>query len=155
MKKILLFIIAVFVTCSVFSQEARQVIWKNGDEVVTLKAAKEGVTMKSGDRSVYSNSQASGNIGIECRFEPSSLISVNEGKAVEFEVKWYYYMSTKRSLMSTAVVAVDPNTTDNYAKLLSTKSNARSGWWEVVIKNKITGQVVTYANQEVYQIKLN
>ena len=75
---------------------------------------------------------------------------------VTFEVKWYYYMSTRRTFMGTNSVDVDPNKADKdgLVKMVCSKTNPRPGWWEVQIRNKTTDQPVVFAKKSTFSILL-
>jgi len=162
MKKIFLFFLFVIFSGTAFSQTPAQIIWRNGSkdgDVITLKDASEGIELKSDTRkqvkSIYVDSQAQGSVGIECSFVKNDIEAIGKG-AVSFEVKWYYYMSTRKSLVGTNTVTLDTqDSKDGIIKFVCMRDNVRSGWWEVKIKNKTTGEIIKYANQDSYQICFN
>ena len=86
----------------------------------------------------------------------NDMTAISQGETVNFEVKWYYYMSTRRSLMGSNSIAVSSkDTQDGIVKFVCEKNNVCTGWWEVTIKNKKTGEIIRYANQDSYQICFN
>jgi hypothetical protein len=163
MKK--LFFVFLFLTLSgaAFSQMPAQIIWRNGGkdgDVVTLKDAQNGVPLKAGKnaktRSIYSENPNSGSVGIECSFPTNEIASMTKDGKLNFEVKWYYYMSTRKSLMGSNSVTIDDSAAqDGIVKFVCERNSICTGWWEVTIKNKNTGQMIRYANQDSYQICLN
>lgn len=161
MRKVLFLIMLIVSVSELFAQTPIQVIWRNGGkdgDIVTLKDAQDGVDLKqavSKQRSIYSENTTFGAVSIECSFSKRDILNYPNGE-VEFDVKWYYYMSTKKSLMGSNSIIVDAsNDSDGIVKLVCTKPNVRSGWWEVVVKNKETGEIIQYANQQNFQIKFN
>jgi len=161
MKKIFFLFFGILFSLTAFSQTPARVIWRNGSQdgdIITLKDAAGGVELKSDVRqtkSIYASSQADGSVGIECSFVKTDIEALGKS-GVSFEVKWYYYMSTRKSLMGTSTVTISPeNAQDGIIKFICMRNNVRSGWWEVRIKNKATGEIIKYANQDAYQICFN
>jgi len=139
-----------------------QVIWKNGNDNVTISEAKDsGVVLDlpetaSASYSTPSSQKAQSQISIECLFKAKDVADTYPDGA-DFEVKWYYYMSTRKMLMTTKTITLKPDdiNKDGFASLICyCKQNPRAGWWEVQIKNKHSSELVTYADQDTYQILL-
>ncbi len=165
-NRILLLIVALWAAGHVSAQKPDpapvQVIWKNGNDNVTISEAKdEGVVLSqpvanSTSYTAPALGKSAGQISIECLFKAKDIADVYPDGA-EYEVKWYYYMSTRKMLMSTKVVSLKPEdiNPDGFASLVCyCKQNPRAGWWEVQIKNKQSSELVTYADQDTYQILL-
>ena len=163
MKKILfIFLCLFFCQDALFAQTPAQVVWRNGGkngDIVTLKDAQQGVEIKADakkNRSIYAETQNTGCVAIECSFAKNDIEAIAEDKKINFEVKWYYYMSTRKSLMGSSSITLDESQdTDGIVKFVCVRSGICSGWWEVIIKNKNTGEIIKYANQDSYQICFN
>ncbi|MCQ2249933.1 MAG: hypothetical protein MJZ66_02365 [Bacteroidales bacterium] len=165
-NRILLLIVALQVSVLVSAQRPDpapvQVIWKNGNDNVTISEAKDdGVVLSPMSTNAaalpgQASAKTASQISIECLFKAKDMADVYPDGA-DYEVKWYYYMSTRKMLMSTKVVSLKPEdiNQDGFASLVCyCKQNPRAGWWEVQIKNKQSSELVTYADQDTYQILL-
>ena len=160
MKKILLVFLLLTCFAEVFAQTPAQVIWRNGGKdgsIVTLKDAQKGVPLTAGknkSRTAYSDKK--GSISIECSFTQNDFMALSNGSPINFEIKWYNYLSTRKSLMgSNSVTVSSTDVQDGIVKVVCEKNNVSTGWWEVTIKNKKTGEMIRYANQDSYQICFN
>ena len=124
------------------AQSPAQVIWCDGNDKITLKTAKtEGLKLQDV-------------LAIEASFSPQEIAKISQ--SVDFEIKWYYYMSTKKTLMGTSRVTVNANDTssDGFIKLKSERKNTRQGWWEVQIRCKNSDAQISFAGEKEYQILL-
>ena len=145
MKKITMLLIALFVAAGVFAQTEvtpAQVIFNCGDKKVTLKEAKtEGVQLPQ-------------SLEIEVVFSDSETAKLNS-ENVTFEFRWFYYMSTKKTLMATNTIAVDSAAdNDGLVRVVCEKKNARKGWWEVQVKCKTNDSPVVFAGTKEFSILL-
>lgn len=148
---------------SIFAQTPAKIYWKSGDDSIELGPATEGVDVKTSSkalekpvatRSIYS--APTGTLSIVGKFSPKDIMSISD--EVELEIKWYYYMSTRKSLIGTTTITLNKDNLDDdgFCSFEDTRNNVRSGWWEVSITNKTTSAKIVYAgNDGVYQIKLN
>lgn len=159
MKKIITLICALVTSIFVYGQNEVHVAWDNGGELVTDAVAEtEGTVLKTGapSRDLFSNSRGAVKpISIVCTFKASDLKAINS-EEVAFEVKWYYYMSTRRTSMGIYTVLVDPNKCDSegLVKMVCTKNNPQTGWWEVQVRNKNTGELVEFGKKTSFSILL-
>jgi hypothetical protein len=159
MKKIITLIYALVTSVFVYGQNQVHVAWDNGGELITDAVAEsEGADLKEAapSRDLFSNSRGSVKpVSIVCTFNASDLKAI-DSKEVAFEVKWFYYMSTRRSTMGTYTVLVDPNKCDSegLVKMVCTKNNPQAGWWEVQVRNKNTGELVEFGKKTSFSILL-
>ena len=145
MRTITMLLIALFATIGLQAQTEvtpAQVIFNCGGSKVTLKEAKtEGAKL-------------SPDLNLEVVFSLPELLKLNT-ETVSFEFRWYYYMSTKKTLMGTTTVSADINEAENnlvYVKC--DKKNARQGWWEVQIKCKANDSQIEFAGTKEFSILL-
>lgn len=118
-------------------------VWYVGDETVTLKQAQsDGVT-------------ATTSLKIEMSFIKDDFKSFT-GDEITFEVKWYFFMSTRKTLMATNTISINrfQADKDGILKMTGEKKNTRKGWWEVQIKCKNNDELIKYAGKTEYQILL-
>ncbi|MBR6177233.1 MAG: hypothetical protein IKQ70_05030 [Bacteroidales bacterium] len=145
MKTITMLIIALFAAVGLQAQTEvtpAQVIFNCGGSKVTLKEAKtEGAKLDP-------------NFDLEIVFSKTELEKL-QAESVNFEFRWYYYMSTKKTLMSTATVTTDISAADdNLVHIKSEKKNPRKGWWEVQIKCKTNESQIEFAGTKEFSILL-
>ena len=145
MKIITMLLIALFAAAGIQAQTEvtpAQVIFNCGGNKVTLKEAKtEGVKLST-------------DLDLEAVFSLPELLKLNT-ENVSFEFRWYYYMSTKKTLMGTTTVTANLSEAENnlvYVKC--EKKNARQGWWEVQIKCKANDTQVEFAGTKEFSIQL-
>ncbi|MCQ2974681.1 MAG: hypothetical protein MJ211_07710 [Bacteroidales bacterium] len=146
MKKVTLFLLLLVASINTIAQteiEPIQVIFNCDGSKVTLKTAKtEGVKQTN-------------TINVEAIFSKSELSKLNS-PTISFEFKWYYFMSTKKTLMGTNLVNVNISEAnkDGLIKVLCEKKNTRQGWWEVQIRCKTNDSQILFAGTKEYQILL-
>lgn len=145
MKIITMLMIALFAVSGLKAQTEVtpvQVIFNCSGSKVTLKEAKtEGVKLDS-------------NIEIEVVFSEAELAKLNSPN-VSFEFRWYYYMSTKKTLMATTTVAADMDSAvDKLVWVRCEKKNVRQGWWEVQVKCKTNDSQIEFAGTKEFSILL-
>lgn len=145
MKRITILLIAFFATLYVQAQTEltpAQVIFNCDGNMVTLKEAKtDGTTLIP-------------NLEIEVVFAQSELAKLNT-QNINFEFRWFYYMSTKKTLMATYTVAADMDSVaDKLIRVKSEKKNVRKGWWEVQIKCKTNDSPIEFAGTKEFTILL-
>ena len=152
-------ILILLVVCGVSSAQTQvHLAWENNGELITDAVAEsEGTDLVPVvDANVTRSLRESYKpVSLVCTFTASELKSLGKD-VVSFEVKWYYYMSTRRTYMGTSTVDVDPNKADKdgLVKMVCSKSNPRPGWWEVQILNKTTEQQVLFAKKSTFSILL-
>lgn len=145
MKTITMLLIALFAAVGIKAQTEvtpAQVIFNCGGSKVTLKEAKtEGAKLDP-------------NFDLEIVFSKTELEKL-QAESVNFEFRWYYYMSTKKTLMSTATVTANiSEAEDNLVHIKSEKKNPRKGWWEVQIKCKTNDSQIEFAGTKEFSILL-
>lgn len=145
MKIITMLMIALFAVSGLKAQTEVtpvQVIFNCSGSKVTLKEAKtEGVKLDS-------------NLEIEVVFSEAELAKLNSPN-VSFEFRWYYYMSTKKTLMATTTVAADMDSAvDKLVWVRCEKKNVRQGWWEVQVKCKTNDSQIEFAGIKEFSILL-
>ena len=159
MKRILIILILLAV-CGVSSAQTQiHLAWDNNGEVITDAVAEsEGTDLVALVDANVSRSlrETYKPVSLVCTFTADELKTLAKDGVVTFEVKWYYYMSTRRTFMGTSTVDVDPNKADKdgLVKMVCSKTNPRQGWWEVQIRNKTTDQPVTFAKKSTFSILL-
>jgi hypothetical protein len=152
-------ILILLAVCGVSSAQTQvHLAWENNGELITDAVAEsEGTELVAVvDANVTRSLRESYKpVSLVCTFTASELKSLGKD-VVSFEVKWYYYMSTRRTYMGTSTVDVDPNKADKdgLVKMVCSKSNPRPGWWEVQILNKTTEQQVLFAKKSTFSILL-
>lgn len=142
MKKLLLLSLLIISTLCTKAQTPVQVIWCDGNDKITLKTAKtDGVKLKDV-------------LSIEVSFPLQEIAKISQ--TVDFEVKWYYYMSTKKTLMGTNRITLNTDNVspDGFLMLKSERKNTRQGWWEVQIRCKNSDSQVVFAGEKEYQVLL-
>ena len=145
MKIITMLIVALFAVSGLKAQTEVtpvQVIFNCSGNKVTLKEAKtEGIKLDP-------------NLEIEVVFSESELAKLNSPN-VNFEFRWYYYMSTKKTLMATTTVTADMSSVeDKLIWVRCNKSNLRQGWWEVQVKCKTNDSQIEFAGTKEFSILL-
>ncbi len=159
MKQICIILVVFMSLCGVCTAQTQiHLAWSNGGEVITDAVAEnEGTKLlpvvdANVSRSLRESYQP---VSLVCTFTSDELKAINKD-SVTFEVKWYYYMSTRRTFMGLNTVVVDPSNADKdgYVKMVCSKANPRPGWWEVQIRNKTTDQMVMFAKKSTFSILL-
>ena len=158
MKPIVIILI-LLAACGVSSAQTQiHLAWDNNGEIITDAVAEsEGTNLVAVvDASISRSLRESYKpVSLVCTFTADELKTLSKD-LVTFEVKWYYYMSTRRTYMGTSTVDVDPNKADKdgFVKMICSKTNPRPGWWEVQIRNKTTDQPVMFAKKSAFSILL-
>ncbi len=115
--------------------------WLNGVQVVQLKQAKtEGVLLTD-------------SISLQVTFLNKDYARFNSDSN-NFEVRWFYYMATKKQLMDSYFQkAVLINTLPDANYMLQTaRTNLRKGWWEVHVIFKGDNGLVQLDNISTFQV---
>ncbi len=141
--KLKLTLLFLFVALSIFSfaQELpSKVVFENGSLTYTLKQSKEGVKQLE-------------NNDIKIKFFiPRSRIEAL-GENPEIEVKWYYYMSTRKTLMTNKTIKLSSeNLSGDFYVITSSNSSLTSGWWSVQAKIKNSSSDITFAGINEFSI---
>jgi len=158
MKRICIILILLAVCGMSMAQTQIHLAWDNDGKVITDAVAETDGTelVALVDASVARSLRESYKpVSLVCTFSADELKKLSDG-VVTFEVKWYFYMSTRRTFMGTNTIDVDPRKADKdgLVKMVCSKSNPRPGWWEVQIRNKTTDQPVTFAKKSTFSILL-
>ena len=146
MKKILLLISIFLLSISGIAQKISTlqptlVVWKTNGEKISLNDAKYGVYV--GD-----------SLAINMYFHQYYFENIKDKENLQLEFRWYYYLSTRRSLMSVEKVSYRqakkiPN---NVIMFKSVQKNLQSGWWEVQVVNSNDAGFVSIAKVSKFQI---
>lgn len=165
MKKLLLTLPILLAAGLSFGQKPSQIIWEGvGAEYSINEAEHEGISLEAtedvNDELATRGFQASGAnslppISLVCSFTKEDLMDDNtDGEVVEFEVKWYYYLTNRRMLMKTEKKQLDPSQVeaDKVVKLKIVNNQSRQGFWEVQILNKKTKRPVEFAGQTIFKL---
>lgn len=156
MKRICIILVLLAICGVTTGQTQIHLVWDNNGEIITDAVAESDGTelVAVVDASVARSLRESYKpVSLVCTFTADELKSFGKD-VVTFEVKWYYYMSTRRTYMGTSTVDVDPSKSDKdgLVKMVCTKTNPRPGWWEVQIRNKTTDQQVVFAKKSTFSI---
>ncbi|MBN2663931.1 MAG: hypothetical protein JXR68_09810 [Bacteroidales bacterium] len=145
MKKIILFIGLIFISNLVFSQKISSlnptmVVWENNSEKITLSQARYGVVMKD-------------SLSLDVYFSKFVFDRI-KAKSAGFEFRWYYFLSTRRSLMYVEKVDFDEikELSDGNLLVHSTQQKLQPGWWEVQVFTTYDNGLLEIANTSKFQI---
>ncbi|MEA3451808.1 MAG: hypothetical protein U9Q83_07875 [Bacteroidota bacterium] len=129
MKKIILLFGLILISSSIFAQKISMlhptlVVWKNDADKVSLKEAKYGVVLKD-------------NLSLDVYIHQMYFNRMDNPNEISLEFRWYYYLSTRRSLMYVDKVSYkDANKkVKNVTVFSSVQKDLQNGWWEVQIVN--------------------
>jgi len=144
MKKNILLLILIFSANSIFAQKISSlsptlIAWENNNQTVSINEAKYGVFFKD-------------SLSLDVMFHQTQFDRITNANNIVFEFRWYYYLSTRRSLMFVDKVKanVQPNTA---VHLSSTQQSLQSGWWEVQIYTSYdNGGFIQIGDVSKYQI---
>jgi len=144
-----LFIISIFAVFFINNTLA-QSISKIKPVVLNWKAANESITLKKASNDGITQPDS---LSFEVTFNKSELEKYI-GSNVNFEFKWYYYLSTKKKLMDTYIVTYNPKNakSDGSVVLKSTRSNINKGWWEVQVVAQYDNGLIELSNLTQFQI---
>jgi len=117
-----------------------QIIWSADGNKTTLKDATYGIEKPD-------------SLSINILFR-EDYVRTFEQKDLNFEVRWYYYFSTRRKLIETQFVSFnEKNFKENGSYLISSsKGNISKGWWEVQIIAKKDNGLLQIGKLNKYQI---
>ncbi len=148
MKKITL-LLAILIGVSFLSKINAQVISKLKPTQIIWSADNKKTTLKEG---VYGIKQPD-SLTINVFFRGDYIKAFDE-KDLNFEVRWYYYFSTRRKLIETQTISYNQNNFKNNGSYLvsSTKGNISKGWWEVQIIAKKDNGILQIGKLKKYQI---
>ncbi len=146
MKKILFLTVIIFAGISIFAQKISSlqptlVVWKTGNNKISLNDAKYGVV--AGD-----------SLELDMYFHEYYFEKVQNKDNLNLEFRWYYYLSTRRSLMSVEKVNYKDakKLQDNMLVFRSSQKNLQPGWWEVQVVNTEDGGFIEIAKVSKFQI---
>lgn len=153
-------LVVLVITNVAYAQELvpAGIVWKTGESEVSIAdAQKDGIhpeeSVADGENATTRGGKTQ-DFSIECVFPADSLKKVYPN-GVDYEVRWYYYMSTRRMLMSSYTVKIDhkdANEEGFVVLVCKPKQNLKSGWWEVSLKNKVTNKILQYGGEEAYKV---
>lgn len=161
-KGLIALIVAIVVANSAFAQklDPLQVIWKTESKTIPINEAKDGVDLSCITSPMVNNVRGiaaqGGEIALHCVFQASDLCR-DFPDGIEYVVKWYHYMSTRKMLMSTSLHKVSYTDSDSQGMVTlvtNPKLKLRNGWWEVVILSRENGDTLRFAGNSQYQIYL-
>ncbi len=146
MKKLLLILVLFLSVNSLFAQKISNlsptlVVWEMANKKYSLKDAKYGV-------------QQTDSLSLNVYFHKSFFDRVKTADNITFEYRWYYYLSTRRSLMFVDKVKYNQGQTldDNVISFSSSQKTLQPGWWEVQIITTYDNGYIQIGDTYKYQI---
>ena len=146
MKKTILILGLILFSLSIFAQKVSMlhptlVVWKTGTEKYSLKEAKYGVALKN-------------DLSLNVYFHKLYFSRLSNPADLTLEFRWYYYLSTRRSLMYVDKVPYKDAKIDaeNVVIFKSVQKNLQPGWWEVQIVNSNDTGFLEIGNVSKFQI---
>jgi len=148
MKKITL-LLAILISVSFLSKLNAQVISKFKPTQIIWSADGNKTTLKDAIYGIEKPDSLSLNI----LFREDYIRTFAE-KDLTFEVRWYYYFSTRRKLIETQAISFNSNNFKKNGSYLvsSSKGNISKGWWEVQIIAKKDNGLLQIGKLNKYQI---
>lgn len=132
MKKIAYIIIILFSFTTIKAQKISSIsptliVWRNNNDKISVNDAKYGVFFKD-------------SLSLDVKFHKTQFDRISNTNNLVFEFRWYYYLSTRRSLMFVDKVKYsNAKITNNSVALNSTQQSLKSGWWEVQVYTSYDG----------------
>lgn len=127
MKKITLLIIILFASNFIFGQKISTlsptlIVWKNNNQKVSLNDAKYGLSFND-------------SLTLNVTFYKTFFDRINDAENIVFEFRWYYYLSTRRSLMFVDKIKYKDAifSGNNSVEINSSQTGLQQGWWEVQV----------------------
>ncbi|MBN2663000.1 MAG: hypothetical protein JXR68_05070 [Bacteroidales bacterium] len=127
MKKLSIILIILFGANFIHGQKISTltptlVVWKNNNQKISLNDAKYGL--------VFNDS-----LTLNVTFYKSIFDRIGDADNIVFEFRWYYYLSTRRSLMFVDKVKYKDAlfSGNNTAEITSCQKGLQQGWWEVQV----------------------
>ena len=148
MKK-LISILIIFASISLLTTINAQSISSLAPTHVIWAADGQQVTLKNGSYGIAKHDSLS----LKIYFRKEYIKKFDEEK-LNFEVKWYYFFSTRKQIIESKVVKYNANhfQTDNSYLISSTKGNLTKGWWEVQIVSGTDNGLIEFGNIYKFQI---
>ncbi len=146
MKKYILILGILLSVNIIFAQKISNlsptlIVWKTNSKKISLKDAKYGINLND-------------SLSLNVMFHKSVFDRVTDANNLVFEFRWYYYLSTRRSLMY--VDKVKYKNADlsvaNVVNLKSTQKTLQKGWWEVQIVCSYDNGFIQIGDISKYQI---
>ena len=145
MKKYLFLIGLLLLTGISFSQKISSlsptlIVWKSNNEKISLVQARYGVFAKD-------------SLSIDVYFPQQTFDRMSNAANVKFEFRWYYYLSTRRSLMYVDKVGYNKsNSKKDVVVLHSSQQRLQPGWWEVQVVTTYDNGFLEIAETSKFQI---
>ena len=146
MKKIILIIGIVFLSNLVFSQKISSlsptmIVWQQNKNKVSLSQARYGVAIQD-------------SLSLDVYFSQSTFDRITNSENVQFEFRWYYYLTTRRSLMYTEKIDFSNIQISNNGVVIihSSQNKLQSGWWEVQVLTTYDNGYLEIANTSKFQV---
>jgi hypothetical protein len=146
MKKIIILSIFSLFAINLFSQKISNlsptlIVWKNNNERISLRTAHYGVCPKD-------------SISLYVYFSKYKLNKLYKSKNFSLEFRWYYYLSTRKTLMRIDKLDYKKaqKLKNNIVLFKSTQKVLQPGWWEVQILNTDDNGYLEIGNVYKFQI---
>lgn len=116
------------------------IVWNLNDHKVSLTNAKYGVFLED-------------SISLNVFFHKSFFDRIDNAKDINFEFRWYYFLSTRRSLMFVDKIEYDnSHKNGNIVKISSSQKTLQPGWWEVQILTSYDNAFLEIGDISKFQI---
>ncbi len=116
------------------------VVWNTNDQNISLKNAKYGV-------------QVNDSLSLEIYFNKLLLENNSKYSDLNLEFRWYYYLSTRKSLMFIDQVSYKKSKRiKDQVIYRTTQYSLQPGWWEVVVVNLNDGGFLQFGNTYKFQV---
>lgn len=145
MKKTFIFFGLIFLTSLIFGQkisslEPTMIIWKSNNNKVSLADGRYGIMLED-------------SLSLDVYFSQQTYDRFKE-KNVTFEFRWYYYLSTRKSLMYVDKVNSFRHLGDGSMFVHSAQNKLQPGWWEVQILTSFDNGLLEIANTSKFQVMI-
>lgn len=145
MKKILVIIFLLNTVINLNAQKLSPltpilVVWNTNNQNISLKNAKYGVQVKD-------------SLSLDIYFNKLLLENNSKYSKLNLEFRWYYYLSTSKSLMY-----IDHMTFKNSKHIKdkiiyqTSEHSLQPGWWEIVVVNLNDNGFLHFGNTYKFQI---
>ena len=146
MKKFVLILGLIFFSNLVFSQKISSlsptmIVWQQNKNKVSLSQARYGVAIQD-------------SLSLDIYFSQNTFDRISNSDDVQFEFRWYYYLSTRRSLMYTEKIKYsDVKVLNNGVIIIhSSQNKLQAGWWEVQVLTTYDNGYLEIANTSKFQV---
>lgn len=145
MKKVIIFTLFILAATILNAQKISTlkptfVVWQKGDENISLNQAKFGT-------------QVNDSITLSFYFNNYAFKARRNYDKIYLEFRWYYYLSTRKSLMYIDKVSYDEALKLKDAIIYSsTQKPLQPGWWEVQVISSSDLGFLKFGTSYKYQI---